>query len=165
VRKVQETSYGRLVSFDWFKPCGSQTENNSSSLNADASTSLGEASTHSESPDGQKEISKDTTSTGYTAKSTYPGRQSSGTPRTAISRRILEEPYKAPSLHEVLQWHIAKCEQCTSAAKLHPVGLGSRSKMCPEYFGIALEFSEYEGAANDLKANPQANPDYWRING
>ena len=50
-----------------------------------------------------------------------------------------------PTLYEVLQWHIARCEHCRIGQNQPPPLFGVADKRhCDEYYAIAKEFGEYE---------------------
>lgn len=48
-----------------------------------------------------------------------------------------------PTLHDVLQWHMSLCPVCEVRPRPSGFGVKDRSH-CEEYFGILMEYSEYE---------------------
>lgn len=55
------------------------------------------------------------------------------------------ETYNDPTLYEVLQWHISLCPVCLDGRDKPPPAFGTAdNRHCPEYYGIAEEYSEYE---------------------
>lgn len=51
-------------------------------------------------------------------------------------------PRSTDVLHETVQDHVRKCDQCRRAVEGKPKGFGEKSDMCPEYFRIHRMFSE-----------------------
>jgi hypothetical protein len=55
------------------------------------------------------------------------------------------ETFGDPTLYEVLQWHITNCIWCSAWINHPPPSFGKPDKRhCPEYYGIAQEYSDYE---------------------